>query len=323
VNTISGALSSEIDSDISTHASNTDIHHNESHTITSHSDTTASGSELNELTNGSDTALHIHDSRYHSESEIDTISGSLQTQIDDKSSVQTFLDLTDTPATYSGATGKYLRVERAEFTYTPPDGDDVDFTFTESYTAPSGDAVDFEFPAATSSIIFEDAVKKHVMIKPEEVKLGDPGPVEAVIGNFSVLQFTGTSATQSVYTSWHVPTDWQTGTDVNTRIYWAPVDTASGTVVWQLTYNAVASEANEIISASGINVTISDATQNTQDELLESGNMTISGSGLALEDTIGMTIFRDPTHGSDNYTSSASLVEIEIEYTSDKLGETV
>lgn len=37
-----------------------DDHHDESHTIASHSDTTATGSELEELTDGSETVLHSH-----------------------------------------------------------------------------------------------------------------------------------------------------------------------------------------------------------------------------------------------------------------------
>ena len=492
-----------------THSGTADAHHNESHTITSHSDTSGTGAELDELTGGGDTALHIHDGRYYTETEIDTLittvsggigaltfldltdtpatysgavvvylrvseetvlsysppigdsvsltfsdsyippaaaatdfsfdevvipssieysfvdhgitlglgdndhpqylltsdfivySGTLQDQI----GTQTFLDLTDTPATYSGAVGEYLKVvseevddytvpaydgvnfvfpvvytlpndddvdfefftesvsigfydilpdldaltflgltdtpatysgaagkylkvsEETVLSYSPPSGDSVYITFSDSYTPPAGSATDFSFDEVVipSSIIFYDLlpVKKHVIIKPEEVKLGAPGPVEAVIGNFSVLQFTGMSATQSVYTSFHIPTDWKVGTDVNTRIRWAPVNSSSGTVVWQLTYNAVASEANEVISVSGTTISIADGTQNTQDELLESGNMTISGSGLALEDTMGMTIFRDPSHGLDTYLSSASLVGIKIEYTSDKLGESL
>jgi hypothetical protein len=45
-------------------------HHNESHTVASHSDTTATGSELETLTNGSDAStLHDHDGRYYQESE--------------------------------------------------------------------------------------------------------------------------------------------------------------------------------------------------------------------------------------------------------------
>jgi hypothetical protein len=38
----------------------TDDHHNEAHTVASHSDTTATGAELDELTDGSETTLHSH-----------------------------------------------------------------------------------------------------------------------------------------------------------------------------------------------------------------------------------------------------------------------
>ncbi|MCK5015073.1 MAG: hypothetical protein KAS66_14785, partial [Candidatus Omnitrophica bacterium] len=84
VNTISGSLSSEIDTDIATHTSNADVHHNESHTVVSHSDTTATGANLNELVGAGDTTLHKHDGQYYTESEVDTISGSLNTKIDGK-----------------------------------------------------------------------------------------------------------------------------------------------------------------------------------------------------------------------------------------------
>lgn len=56
--------------------------HTESHNIASHSDTTATGANLNELVGSGDTDLHKHDGRYYSESEVDTISGTLQTDID-------------------------------------------------------------------------------------------------------------------------------------------------------------------------------------------------------------------------------------------------
>jgi hypothetical protein len=61
INTISGSLSTEIDSDISTHTALSDAHHAESHTVASHSDTTATGAELDELTDGSiGDSLHLH-----------------------------------------------------------------------------------------------------------------------------------------------------------------------------------------------------------------------------------------------------------------------
>ena len=45
---------------IATHAALSDVHHAEAHTIVSHSDTTATGAELDELTDGSETTLHSH-----------------------------------------------------------------------------------------------------------------------------------------------------------------------------------------------------------------------------------------------------------------------
>jgi len=54
-------VSAEIDNDITTHAALGDAHHTESHTVVSHSDTTATGAELETLTDGSDAdALHAH-----------------------------------------------------------------------------------------------------------------------------------------------------------------------------------------------------------------------------------------------------------------------
>jgi hypothetical protein len=197
-----------------------------------------------------------------------------------------FIQLADTPVTYSGQGGKPLAVNAAE-----------------------------------NAVIFA-TFKKHVIIKPDETKLGTTPPTAAVIGNFSVLQFT-TAATETIYSSFHLPTDWSTDTDVVIRVYWAPADGTAGDVVWQMTYAPIAAEANEVISATGTTTTITDSTQSLQDELLQSGDMTITGTGLSAEDTIGLKIFRDPAHGSDTYANSASLVHIEIEYTADKLGEAV
>jgi len=165
-------------------------------------------------------------------------------------------------------------------------------------------------------------VKKHIVISVENTKLGSSAPTAAIIGNFSVLQFTGVGVTvQSVLTSFHIPPDWTVGTDITVHYHWAPVDGNAGNVLWQMIWDAVASDVNEVISDAGTPTSVVDATQTLQDELLESGNMTISGASLALEDTIGMTIFRDPADALDTYGSSASLVFIEISYISDKLGE--
>jgi plastocyanin len=83
INTISGSLSSEIDSDISTHTSDSDVHHNESHNVASHSDTTATGANLNTLVGGGDTTLHKHDGQYYTESEVDNLITTISGKLDD------------------------------------------------------------------------------------------------------------------------------------------------------------------------------------------------------------------------------------------------
>jgi len=61
-------------------------HHNESHTVASHSDTTATGSELETLTNGSDaSALHDHDGRYFQESEFSSNPGATSKPLESSS----------------------------------------------------------------------------------------------------------------------------------------------------------------------------------------------------------------------------------------------
>ncbi len=50
-----------------------DDHHSKDHTITSHSDTTATGANLTELTDGSESALHTHDGRYYTEAELNAL----------------------------------------------------------------------------------------------------------------------------------------------------------------------------------------------------------------------------------------------------------
>ncbi len=187
----------------------------------------------------------------------------------------------------------------------------VNKTGTQTSTAPDTDTTNWGLPLTA---------EKHIIIKAENTKLGASSPTPAVIGNFSVLQFAGSGATREVYTSFHVPFDWKSGTDIEVHVHWAPVDGNSGDVVWQMTWDAIASDNNEVISGAGTTTSVTDATQSLQDELLETDDMTISGASLALEDTIGLKIFRDPDHGSDTYGSAASFVILEIKYTSKEFG---
>lgn len=144
-------------------------------------------------------------------------------------------------------------------------------------------------------------------------------PTEVIIGDFLTLQYSNAGPLESAKFLFHIPEDWAQGTDMEAHIHWAPATGAGGNVKWDINYTALASEANEVLTAAGVAITITDATQALQDELLQSPNMTLTAANIASEDTIGLTLSRDNTVGG-NYGAAASFVLIEIEYISDRLG---
>ena len=164
-------------------------------------------------------------------------------------------------------------------------------------------------------------IRKDYVITPSSVRLGGVAPGQAIVGNFEVLQFAGVGGAESIYFESHVPPDWVTGSDIEVHIHWAPTNANAGDVVWQMDYVCLKPENNEVLTAGVTSTSVTDSTQTLQDELLESGDMTISGAGCEINDVIGIRIYRDPAHASDTYASDASLVLIHFKYLSDKLGE--
>ena len=99
---------------------------------------TISGSLQSNIDNKSDIS-HLHDDRYYTESEVDTISGTLQTSID--SMPVTLLDLEDTPTTYSGSEGKYIKTTNSGIVFSDIDSEyweSVDVFLDENYSNDKG-----------------------------------------------------------------------------------------------------------------------------------------------------------------------------------------
>lgn len=119
--------------DISVHAADGDAHHNESHTVVSHSDTSATGSELNTLTDGSDaSSLHDHDGRYFQQSEFSSDTGSNSAPLEtDSSGYLTVVRLTTEESVLIEGSGVLVLTERGapgtpsstlSYLYTKTDG---------------------------------------------------------------------------------------------------------------------------------------------------------------------------------------------------------
>ena len=149
--------------------------------------------------------------------------------------------------------------------------------------------------------------------------VGGTPPDVGTEGTFTTLLFA-TNQTEEVWFNVHVPADWDVGTDLEFAIYWAPTDgTDAKGVAWEFEWEAVS--LGENLGAGSIEVELHDATQGTDNELLETGYGDISGASLAADDTIGIHLYRDHDDTFDDYASDAALIHIEIEYKADKPGE--
>lgn len=163
-------------------------------------------------------------------------------------------------------------------------------------------------------------VDKYMTIPAGSFRLGASAPDAGTQGTFATLLFAN-NVTEEAYYNLHIPPDWVAGTDLDLAVYWAPTDANAGTVAWEFDWEAVASESNETLGAGSTHVDMHDDTQSLAWELLETAYGTIAGASLAVDDTIGIKLYRDHDDANDDYGTDAALIHLEIEYLSDKLGE--
>lgn len=150
---------------------------------------------------------------------------------------------------------------------------------------------------------------------------GNPALTEE--GVFSVALFDDNSD-EEVYTQFHLPRDYVDESDLSVHFHWAPTSTATGDVTWGIEWKAVTDDSDETLGAGTTQIVV-DTAQGTDNEMLGSGDITISGTGIVRKDIIGLRVFRDANASeggaSDTYGADAALSTIAIEYTSDRLGE--
>lgn len=146
-------------------------------------------------------------------------------------------------------------------------------------------------------------------------------PRETVIGVFPTLQFDDAQE-ESVYSGEHVLDDYLDGTDWTVSIYWAPVDTNPGNVTWCVEIVGLTPNQGETLGDATGTYCVTDETRETQYELLQSGNITVSGAGTHVDDQFGFRLYRDADAAGaiDNYGSDAALVEATVYYNTYRLG---
>jgi hypothetical protein len=165
-------------------------------------------------------------------------------------------------------------------------------------------------------------VTKKITLKATAARIpGGAPPGQTNVGNYAVLQYAGIGViVEQAFFTTGIPNGWAVGTDWTVHVHWAPVNANAGDVKWQIDWVSLASENNEVLTAGVTSTSVVDSTQTLQDELLKSGEMTISGASLAAEDIVSIRLYRDPADGADTYGFDASFVEMDIEFILDKLG---
>lgn len=231
VDTISGSLSSEIDSDISTHEAG-DSHDSRYYTETELNNgqldnryytesevDTISGSLSGEIDDNVSThsSSGDHDGRYYTETEVNTISGTLQNEID----ILTYLNLIDTSTTYSGQAGKLATVNNEE--------DGLIFEY-------------FEWDAEEAPLIPETAISGtyYVNFEGGRLLIGATGSKPALVYNGPVAGLAfNSSKTESCYGVLKIPYSWNTESNIKATInFMVDIDQiGTNTCSWRLDYH--------------------------------------------------------------------------------------
>ena len=162
-------------------------------------------------------------------------------------------------------------------------------------------------------------VIKHHIITPGAMTLGGaPTPTLSNVSNHAVVNYSGT-VDQDGHFNWHPPEDWDTTVQPTIKIYWMSAGANSTEVRWVVTYEGLAD--GEAIGAGATGTSGTTLYQNAPGaaETLEE-TAEFQFSGLGADDIVGITVGRD---ASDANNDVGRIIQIEIEYVSDKLGEDI
>ncbi len=170
-------------------------------------------------------------------------------------------------------------------------------------------------------------ITKTIDIEAENLGKGGTKPTEVIVGSFNTVEYGIND--DSVF-SFHVPDNWQTGTDIVVAAHWQ-IDEAyvanSGEVRWNAAWAAIPPDNTEVLDApthsgsgnSGdINIPAAAKT------LREDDVVTIAGASLVAGDCIGVTLSRVAVGGgTPNPTAEPGIMGVHIHYTSNNLGGNV
>lgn len=169
-------------------------------------------------------------------------------------------------------------------------------------------------------------VWKEIQIYPSSFAPGASGATETLTGNYDGWAY---SINDEMVASLEIPDDWDSSTDLKVRVYWyinEAYAANSGEVRWQIEWSACPTDETEAVDAPTHTGTIDFGDVNipaTAKYLTRTAQGTISAASLSVGDLMGLKLKRIALVDGNNPTAEPVVVNLEIEYISNKLGEEV
>ena len=166
-------------------------------------------------------------------------------------------------------------------------------------------------------------VKREFTIQAVNLDKGSLGPDAVILGN--TLGYSYDIGDDSVL-SFEIPYDCDTSEDIKIEIYWYINEayvTNSGEVQWRIQWSACPANGTEAIDAPTHTGTIDFGDQDipaTAKFLTEKSGL-IAAASISDGDFVSMTLDRVALDGGVDPTADPVIVQIEVEYTSNKLGQ--
>ncbi len=166
-------------------------------------------------------------------------------------------------------------------------------------------------------------VKKEFTIDAINLDKGNQGPDAVILGNS--IGYSYDIGDDSVM-NFEIPYDCDTSEDIKIEIYWYINEARTGAneeVQWRAQWSACPANATEAIDAPTHTGTIDFGDQliPTVAKYLTEVSGTIAAASIADADFVSMTIDRVVLDGGANPTADPVIVQIEVEYTMNKLGK--
>ena len=169
-------------------------------------------------------------------------------------------------------------------------------------------------------------VKKEIGLNAVNIATGASG----VVLNTDYLPYIGYDfgIGDNMYTQFEVPHDWDSSSNIEVKIYWAINEayaTNDGEIQWAIDWKACPTDETEAIDAPTHTGSIDFGDQDlpaTAKYLTATSAGSIAAASLSEGDLVGMDINRVALDDGNNPSGDEPILyRVEIEYTSNKLGE--